>query len=163
MRYALAVLVILCLAACIAPATPTVAPGPTQPAPPSATRAAPTATRVIKDQSPTPTVAAPKSTPVAATPSQVLPELIFFYADWCGYCRQMMPVIDGLAKEYDGRVKFTRLNVDDPANRSQTNKYSVRGVPHFFLVSQTGQLVTQWIGVTPAEQLRQGFARAGVQ
>lgn len=64
-------------------------------------------------------------------PKEVLeasePVIVDFYADWCGPCKMLAPVIDELAKEYDGKIKFVKLNVDEASSIAAA--YSVMSIP----------------------------------
>jgi len=83
--------------------------------------------------------------------SQV-PVLVDFYADWCGPCRAMGPVVDKLAKQYDGKVKVGKLNVDDEMELAQ--KYRVANIPTF-LIFKNGQEVERMMGITSEQDLSQ--------
>ena len=79
-----------------------------------------------------------------------LPVLIDFLAPWCGPCKQIAPVVDELAKEYAGRLKIVKMNVDD--NPQTPSKYGVRGIPNLILF-KGGQVRDQIIGAVPKAQL----------
>lgn len=70
-----------------------------------------------------------------------LPVLVDFYADWCGPCKMMAPVMEELAKEYEGRAKLVKLNVDDSPETS--GKYKVMSIPTFILFRNGAAAHTQ--------------------
>src|SRR2546430_16606191 len=78
-----------------------------------------------------------------------LPVLIDFWAPWCGPCKQIAPVVDELAKEYAGRLKIVKMNVDD--NPQTPSKYGVRGIPNLILF-KNGQVRDQIVGAVPKAQ-----------
>jgi len=71
------------------------------------------------------------------------PVLVDFWATWCGPCRQMTPIIDQLADEYQGKAKIGKLNVDE--NGQTAMRYQVRGIPTLLLF-KGGQLVATKVG-----------------
>lgn len=79
-----------------------------------------------------------------------LPVLIDFWAPWCGPCRAIAPIVDELAKEYAGRLKVVKLNVDD--NPRTPSRYGVRGIPNLILFKD-GELKEQIVGAAPKAHL----------
>lgn len=78
------------------------------------------------------------------------PVLVDFWAEWCGPCRMLAPLLDDVSKEYSGRLKIVKVNVDEntviPAN------YSVRGIPTLILFNN-GQVVDTKVGSLSKGQL----------
>lgn len=79
-----------------------------------------------------------------------LPVLIDFWAPWCGPCKAIGPVVEDLAKEYGGRLKVVKMNVDD--NPQTPSRYGVRGIPNLILF-KGGQVRDQIVGAVPKAQL----------
>jgi len=76
--------------------------------------------------------------------------LIDCWAPWCGPCRMMSPVIDGLAKDMQGKVAFGKLNTDE--NRNISMRFTIEAIPTL-LVFKDGELVDRWVGSRPKEDL----------
>lgn len=76
--------------------------------------------------------------------------LLDFWAPWCGPCRMIAPVLEELAKEYTGRLKVVKMNVDE--NRATPTKYNVRGIPTLLLVKD-GNVVDSTVGAASKSQL----------
>lgn len=81
-----------------------------------------------------------------------MPVLVDFYADWCGPCKTMNPVVEQLAKDFSGKLKVIKINVDK--NQAAAQQYRVQGVPTFILF-KNGQVVWKQAGAVPGHQLSQ--------
>jgi thioredoxin 1 len=82
--------------------------------------------------------------------SSATPVVVDFYADWCGPCRQMGPVVDELSTQYGDRVKFVRVNIDNSPDVA--GKFGIRSIPAF-RVFQNGRLVGSATGMMPGQNL----------
>ena len=86
-----------------------------------------------------------------------LPVLVDFWATWCAPCRSISPIVEELANEFTGRVKVTKLNVDEsPATPSQ---YGVRGIPTLILF-KGGKILDQIVGAVPKARLKAMIEKA---
>jgi thioredoxin 1 len=81
-----------------------------------------------------------------------VPVVVDFYAPWCGPCKMLAPVLEGVAKTYDGRLKVVKINVDD-APRLATD-YRIRGVPTLMFFKD-GKSVDTVVGLPSAGALRE--------
>jgi len=72
-----------------------------------------------------------------------VPVLIDFWAEWCGPCRAIIPTLEQLADDYDGKLKVAKVNVDE--NRELAQKYGVRSIP-FLMIIKNGEVVETMVG-----------------
>ena len=80
-----------------------------------------------------------------------LPVLVDFWAPWCGPCRMVAPILDKIAKDYEGKVVVAKVNTDE--NNQLAMKYGVQGIPTMLFVAN-GKVVHQQVGALPEEMLR---------
>ena len=84
-----------------------------------------------------------------------LPVIVDFWAPWCGPCKMVAPILDKLAKEYEGKALIAKVNTDENAEWAQ--KYDVQGIPTMLFVSD-GKIVHRQVGALPEGMLRDVFA-----
>lgn len=75
-----------------------------------------------------------------------MPTVVDFWATWCGPCRKLGPVIEEIAKDYEGKVKFAKVNVEE--SKEIAKKYSISGIPCLLVFSE-GKPVERMVGLMP--------------
>ena len=78
------------------------------------------------------------------------PVLVDFWAEWCGPCKMIAPILDEVSKDYEGRLQIAKMNVDE--NRDVPAKFGIRGIPTLMLF-KGGQLEAQKVGALSKGQL----------
>jgi len=80
-----------------------------------------------------------------------IPVVVDFWAPWCGPCRMIAPITEKLAEEFDGRVKFCKLNVDQ--NNQTAVKYQIMSIP-LLIFFKDGEKVDESLGAVPEAMIR---------
>lgn len=78
------------------------------------------------------------------------PVLVDYWADWCGPCKMIAPILDEVAKEYEGKLKIAKLNIDE--NQATPPKYGIRGIPTLMLFVD-GDVKATKVGALSKSQL----------
>ena len=81
-----------------------------------------------------------------------IPSMVDFWAEWCGPCKKVGPVVEELAAEYEGKIKIAKMDVD--SNRQTPAKFGIRNIPTLILF-KGGEVVTTIVGAQPKTSIEE--------
>mgnify|MGYP003452477863 CR=1 FL=1 len=80
------------------------------------------------------------------------PVLVDYWAEWCGPCKMIAPILDDLSQDYEGRLQIAKMNVDE--NQAIPAKFGIRGIPTLMLFKD-GQVIDQIVGAVPKSRIKE--------
>ena len=85
-----------------------------------------------------------------------LPVLVDFWAPWCTPCLMAAPILEELAKDYQGKIKIAKLNVEEPAHQTLAAQYNIQSIPNMKIFYK-GEIIEEIIGLRPKEDFVRVF------
>ena len=83
-----------------------------------------------------------------------IPVLVDFWAPWCGPCLMMAPVLEELAKDFEGKLKIVKVDTEQPDNQVLAMEYMIQSIPNLKLFKE-GKVIKDFVGYRPKEQFAQ--------
>lgn len=126
-------------------------------APAAAPTPQPTAAPVTTEEAADPPDADDEATPTPESASAINQTVAFTfydsYAAWCGTCRMNDPVLQALAQQFEGRIAFVRVDVNNPADTAVRQRFGLTDRSQYALVNAQGEVVKRWFGLLNEERL----------